>query len=216
MGGGIAAKLFNGLVRFNENLDIVPDIASSWTLSPDQLTYTFRLRPDVRFSTGRTVTSGDFQYSFQRVLNPGTKAPLTWVLDKIEGSRDFAAGKTAAVSGIRTPDAHILVLKLEKPFGPFLSLLAMTTAYVVPQEEVARLGQDFGNRPTGSGPFVVSEWKHGQQLVVKARSDYFEARRTERDFLPGDSRRPYLGHGIRDRQAGRAPDSFVGIQPLYY
>src|SRR5512135_1573439 len=46
MGGGIAAKLFNGLVRFNENLDIVPDLARSWTLSPDQRTYTFHLRSD--------------------------------------------------------------------------------------------------------------------------------------------------------------------------
>src|SRR3990172_1888207 len=60
-GGGIAAKLFNGLVRFNENLDIVPDIARSWTVSGDQTSYTFQLRRDVMFSNGRKVTAQDFK-----------------------------------------------------------------------------------------------------------------------------------------------------------
>jgi ABC-type transport system substrate-binding protein len=176
LGGSIAAKLFNGLVRFNENLDIVPDIARSWTLSPDQLTYTFRLRRDVRFSNGRKVTAQDVRYSFERVLTPATKAPLTWVLDKIEGAHDFLNGGTPHISGIRVVNDHTLVLRLEKPFGPFLSLLAMTTAYVVPPEEVARLGQDFGTHPVGSGPYTLSEWKHGQYVILMAREDYFEGR----------------------------------------
>lgn len=176
MGGGIAAKIFNGLVRFNEQLDIVPDIARSWTLSPDQLSYTFRLRRDVRFSNGRRVTAQDVKYSFERVLTPGTKAPLTWVLDKIEGAGDFVKGNASNVSGIRIVNDHTLVLKLEKPFGPFLSLLAMTTAYVVPYEEVARLGQDFGTHPVGSGPYTLQEWKHGQYVMLAAREDYFEGR----------------------------------------
>jgi len=173
-GGGIAAKLFNGLIRFNENLDIVPDIARAWSLSPDQLTYTFRLRRDVRFSNGRRVTARDFQYSFERVLTPKTKAPLTWVLDKIEGADDFISGRAAGISGIRAVDDQTLVLKLEKPFGPFLSLLAMSTAYVVPREEVKRLGQDFGTHPVGTGPYVLAEWKHGQHIILSAREDYFE------------------------------------------
>jgi ABC-type transport system substrate-binding protein len=172
-GGGIAAKLFNGLVRFNEDLDIVPDIASSWTLSDDRVTYTFRLRSDVMFSNGRKITAQDIRYSFERVLDPRTKAPLTWVLDRIEGANDYIAGKTATISGIRVMNDHTLVLKLHRPFGPFLSLLAMTTAYIVPREEVERLGNDFGTHPVGSGPYVLAEWKHGQHLVLTARGDYF-------------------------------------------
>jgi len=175
-GGGIAAKLFNGLVRFDEDLTIIPDIARSWSLSKDQRTYTFRLRNTVRFSNGRTVNAGDFRYSFERVLTPGTKAPLTWVLDKIEGADDFISGKAGTVSGIKVVDDHTLVLRLEKPFGPFLSLLAMVTAYVVPREEVERLGQDFGTHPQGTGPFLLREWKHGQDLVLEAREDYFDGR----------------------------------------
>ena len=173
-GGGIAAKLFNGLVRFNDNLDIVPDIARSWSLSPDQLTYTFHLRPDVRFSNGRKVTAHDFRYSFERVLSPKTKAPLTWVLDRIEGADDFISGRASGIAGIRVADDQTLVLKLEKPFGPFLSLLSMSPAYVVPREEVERLGPDFGTHPVGSGPYVLAEWKHGQHIILSARADYFE------------------------------------------
>ncbi len=175
-GGGISAKLFNGLVRFNENLDLMPDIAHSWKLSDDHVTYTFRLRLDVRFSNGRKITAQDFKYSFERVLKPETKAPLTWVLDRIEGAKDFISGKTGSVSGIRVVNDHILTLKLDRPFGPFLSLLAMTTAYVIPREEVERLGPDFGTHPVGSGPYVLTEWKHGQFIALAAREDYFEGR----------------------------------------
>ncbi len=176
IGGGIAAKLFNGLVRFNENLDLVPDIAQSWSLSSDQLTYTFHLRKDIRFSNGRTITAEDVRYSFERVLTPGTKAPLTWVLDKIEGANDFLAGKATQVTGITVKDAQTIVLRLHRPFGPFLSLLAMTTASVVPREEVERLGQDFGSSPVGSGPFVVSDWKHGRYLILSANERFVEGR----------------------------------------
>jgi peptide/nickel transport system substrate-binding protein len=175
-GGGIAAKLFNGLVRFNESLDLVPDITRSWKLSDDHVTYTFRLRADARFSNGRRITAQDFKYSFERVLTPATKAPLTWTLDRIGGADTYMAGKAESVSGIRVIDDHTLVIKLKRPFGPFLSLLAMTTAYVVPREEVERLGQDFGTHPVGSGPYLLTEWKHGQHLVLTAREDYFEGK----------------------------------------
>jgi ABC-type transport system substrate-binding protein len=175
-GGAIAAKLFNGLVRFNESLDLVPDIARSWKLSDDHVTYTFQLRTDARFSNGRMITAQDFKYSFERVLTPASKAPLTWVLDRIEGADRCMAGTTESVSGIRVMNDRTLVIKLRQPFGPFLSLLAMTTAYVVPREEVERLGQDFGTRPVGSGPYVLTEWKHGQHLELTARKDYFEGR----------------------------------------
>ncbi len=175
-GGGIAAKLYNGLVRFDENLAIVPDIARSWDLSADQRTYTFHLRNNVLFSNGRKVQAEDVRYSFERVLTPATKAPLTWVLDKIEGADDFISGKAATVSGIRVVNSHTLTLRLKKPFGPFLSLLAMVTASVVPREEVERLGHDFGTHPQGSGPFVLKEWKHGQDLTLEARKNYYEGK----------------------------------------
>jgi ABC-type transport system substrate-binding protein len=168
-GAVIAAKLFNGLVRFNEALDIVPDAARTWTLSPDGRTYTFRLRRGMTFSNGREMTAGDFRFSFDRVLRPATRSPITWVLDRIEGARDVMAGRADHASGIRVIDDQTLSITLERPFGPFLSLLGMTAAYAVPREEADRLGPDFGTNPVGSGPYVMQEWRHGQRLVLAAR-----------------------------------------------
>jgi peptide/nickel transport system substrate-binding protein/oligopeptide transport system substrate-binding protein len=173
-GGLLAAKIFNGLVRFNDNLDIVPDIAESWQLSHDHRTYTFRLKKGHTFSNGRAVTASDFQYSFERILDPRTRAPITWVLDRIVGAKAVMAGTAIHASGIRVIDDHTLAISLERPFGPFLSLLGMTTAYVVPREEIAKLGVEFGNHPVGSGPYILNSWKHGQSLVLSARDDYPE------------------------------------------
>ncbi len=175
-GGSIAAKLYNGLVRFNERLEIVPDVARSWRLSPDHRTYTFWLRKDVTFSNHRPVTAEDFRYSFERVLTPETKAPFTWVLDRIAGAPTFLAGKSKSVAGIRVLDDHTLSITLTRPFGPFLSLLAMPTAYVVPKEVVEQRGADFGQHPAGSGPYVLTAWQNGRELLLTARQDYFDGR----------------------------------------
>ncbi len=172
-GGSIAAKLFNGLVRFDENLRIIPDLAESWTIAPDRRKYIFRIRKGVRFSNGREVTSQDFRYSFERVLNRKTRAPLTWVLDRIEGSRALMDGKNDRIAGISTPDDRTLIIRLSRPFAPFLALLGMPTAFVVPQEEVVRRGTDFGAEPVGTGPFRLQEWTPGRDIVLEGNKEYF-------------------------------------------
>lgn len=173
-GGSLSAKLFNGLVRLNERLEIIPDIAASWEVLDEGRTYVFHLKKDVRFSNGRGVTSEDFRYSFERVLSPDGRSPNTWVLDKISGSLEFRKGRAAHISGIETPDSSTLKLTLERPFAPFLQLLTMTAAYVVPAEEVGRLGPDFGTKPVGTGPFVIQEWRHNTEVVLKRNTQYFD------------------------------------------
>lgn len=163
-GASIAAKLFNGLIRFDRQLRIHPDIAERWTISDDGIVYTFHLRPGVRFSNGRDLTAEDVKYSFERVLHPQTRSPRTWVLDRIKGAPAFMKGKAESVSGIRVRDDHTVEIHLEESFGPFLSLLSLTTAYIVPREEVERWGSDFSFHVIGSGPFRLTEWRHGQQI----------------------------------------------------
>lgn len=173
MGGTIGAKLFNGLVRFAEDLSTMPDIAESWTISKDNKTYTFKLRKRVTFSNGRVVNAKDFRYSFERILNPKTRSPNVWVLNKIMGAKEFMDGKKPYVEGIKILDDFTIQITLKEPFAPFLGLLAMTAAYVVPEEEVERWGEDFGNHVAGTGPFVLEEWRHGRTLRLRARHDYF-------------------------------------------
>lgn len=169
----ITAKLYNGLVRFDDNLKIVPDVSAGWDISADGRLYTFNLRDDARFPGGRLVTAKDFKYSFERVLTPSTKSPRSWVLDRIEGAREFSTGEAKEVSGLRVINPTRLEIRLKERFPPFLGLLAMPTAYVVPREDVERWGDDFGSHPVGSGPYRLTEWKQGRGLRLDANNGYF-------------------------------------------
>lgn len=173
-GGHIAAKLFSGLVRLDENLKVRPDISERWEITGNGTTYTFHLKKGVIFSNKREVTSTDFKYSFKRILDPRNKSPNTWALERILGAKDFMKGKANDIGGIEVPDKYTLRLILEKPFSPFLNLLTMTTAYVVPEEEVEKWGPDFSTHPVGTGPFIMKKWDHNSQLVLQRNEDYFE------------------------------------------
>lgn len=172
-GGLIAAKIFNGLVRLDENLEVMPDLAESWDISPDGKTYTFYLRRGARFSNSRMISAADVKYSFERILDPKGKSPNTWILDKISGAKSFMKGEVSEVSGIKISGPYSLRIILEKPFSPFLNLLTMTAGYVVPKEEVMRWGEDFGSHPVGSGPFRLTQWKHNNHLLLERNEDYF-------------------------------------------
>jgi len=178
-GGTVSAKIFNGLVRFDEDSKIIPDLAESLSISKDGKVYTFKLRQGVRFHNGRELRADDVKYSFERVLNPGTKSSRTWLFDRISGAREFMDGTEAHVHGIKALDEYTVEIEIKEPFGPFLSLLAMPPAYIVPEEEVEvkvegkEDRKDFSSHPIGTGPFKIKEWKRGRELILSANDDYF-------------------------------------------
>ncbi len=102
-GGQVAAKIFDGLVSYDDKARIIPCLASSWSVSPDGLTYTFNIRPGVKFSDGREVTAADFKYSFERVLSPKTNSPRTWLFDRIKGAGQFMGGSLRGGSRHQMP-----------------------------------------------------------------------------------------------------------------
>lgn len=172
-GGTIAAKLFNGLIKLNEDCRVIPDIAESWEVLDEGRTYIFHLKKNVMFTNNREVTSDDFKYSFQRVLSPSGKSPNTWVLEKISGAKEFMQGAAPTVSGIACPDRYTVRITLEQPFTPFLHLLTMTAAYVLPHEEVESRGADFSSHPTGTGPFLLKQWNNNNEIILARNDRYF-------------------------------------------
>jgi oligopeptide transport system substrate-binding protein len=110
----------------------------------DGRNWIFYLRKGVRFHNGREVTAEDFVYSFTRLLDPAVRSPMTDSFNYIRGAADFQAGKTPRVEGLQAPDRYTLQISLKEPYTPFLSVLAMTSAKVVPWEEVEKLGEQFG------------------------------------------------------------------------
>jgi peptide/nickel transport system substrate-binding protein/oligopeptide transport system substrate-binding protein len=169
-------QVFDGLVQFDKDLNVIPAIAKSWKISADGLTYTFYLREDVKFHNGRVVTADDLIYSFTRLINPNTKSPGSQFLSRILGFKEFQEGKLDHVKGLYSKDKYIFEIKLTEPYVPFISLLGMNKFKVVPREEVEKKGNDFGKSPVGTGPFKFVSMKEGEEIVLEANPDYFEGR----------------------------------------
>jgi ABC-type transport system substrate-binding protein len=168
-------EIFSGLVTFDKDLNIVPDIAERWEVSSDGRTYTFRLRRGVLFHDGsRMVTAHDFKYSMERALNPrtGSTVALTYLGD-IVGARDFARGRAQEVTGIKVIDDFTLQITIDAPKSYFLAKLTYPTAYVVKREQVEGNPRGWTRQPIGTGPFKLREWRLGERIVLEPNPDYY-------------------------------------------
>ena len=172
----VIQQLFDGLVQFDKDLNIIPGVSKSWRISHDGLTYTFYLREGVKFHNGREVTSSDFVYSFTRIIDPKTKSPGASFLDRILGFKQFHEGKVNHVRGLNAGGKYIFEMTLSEPYTPFLSVLGMNKFKVLPKEEVERPGIDFGKSPVGTGPFRLVSMREGEEIVLEANPDYLEGR----------------------------------------
>jgi len=166
--------LFDTLVRYSDSgVDLVPDAATSWESSPDARTFTFHLRSDIRFSIGRAVTSADFKYEIERVLDPANNSQGIEYYRAIAGAEQYSRGRAKTIAGIDTPNPQTIIFHLTAPDPIFLAKVAMPFAAAVPRETVARYGRDFSRHAVGSGPFMLKEWKSGQRIVLVKNPFYF-------------------------------------------
>ncbi len=153
--------------------DLIPSLAESFTVSPDGLTYTFKLRKGVKFTNGREVVASDVKYSIERAVDPKTQGPGAGFFGAIKGFDTVTGGTSTTLDGIAAPDDQTVVFTLSRPDATFLHVLAINFASVVPKEAVEAAAGDFGKMPVGSGTFVLKEWTVGQRLVFERNPDYF-------------------------------------------
>ena len=218
-------QIFDGLVQFDQNLNVVPALATSWTVSRDKLTYTFTLREGVRFHNGRLVTAEDFVYSFTRILNPKEESSALNFFQRVKGAAAYRNGESNEVTGLRALDARTFQVTIDEPYAPFLSVLSMISSKVVPKEEVEQWGKEFGHHPVGTGPFRLESWE-GNRVVLTANHDYYEGRpyldRVEftvyegsqnekifQDFQAGSLEEALVFGGIREQIAKSPQYQFV-------
>ncbi len=169
----ICNQLFNGLVRLDDSLHVIPDIAKKWSISPDGKVYTFFLRTDVYFQKDsafknkyRKVNAHDFVFSLLRIADPATASPGNWVLNPVAGS--------GVKKNIKALNDSVLQITLKHSFAPFLGILAMKYCSVVPKEVVKKYGANFRNHPIGTGPFYLKNWVENVELVLRKNPDYFK------------------------------------------
>ena len=165
-------EVFGGLVTIDSNLNIVPDIARNWDVSPDGRIYTFHLREDASFHSGKPVTAQDFKWSLERAIDPLTAAPVVdEYLGDIMGAEDKLNGNTREVSGIRVIDEYTLELTIDEAKSYFLAKLTYPTAFVLDQENVESDRRWF-RTPNGTGPFKMEEYVPGETMLLARNESY--------------------------------------------
>jgi peptide/nickel transport system substrate-binding protein/oligopeptide transport system substrate-binding protein len=172
-----------GLLDYDEGLELMPDLAERWEVSEDGRTYTFFLRPGLKFSDGSPLTAADFKYALERVLRPATASPGAQFYTVIQGAPAFRGGKATSVSGIETPDPQTVRITLERPSPTFLNVMAMTFTAPVPRAAVERLGADFARQPVGAGPFRVRSYTPGQRLQLERNPSFYRSNRPYLDAV---------------------------------
>ena len=168
---GSLNALFGGLVRMDETLKVIPDIARDWSVSEDGKVYTFNLRYNAYFHNGDWVTTEDIVYSWERATDPDTDSPTARAyLGDIAGVREKLAGEADEISGIEAIDMFTLRVTLTSARPTFLQKLTHPVASVVDRANVE--DGDLAERPRGTGPYKLINWTRGGGLVLERSHRY--------------------------------------------
>lgn len=168
--------VYRGLVAWDDSGQLMePALADDVQASDDGLSFTFRLREGVKFSNGRAITADDVKYSFERLMNPATGSPGTFIYEVIAGAPEYMAGTAAEISGIKVVDTRTVEFTLSEPEWTFLQRMALPFASIVAKEGVEAAGDQFGRQPLGAGPFVLTSWESGVRLVFDRNPNYWRA-----------------------------------------
>ena len=137
----------------------IPYLAKSWTISEDGKTYTFKLRDDVSFCSGKKFTAEDVIYSFKRLKDPAIKGPYAW--------------RAGVIKELRAPDPYTVEYELEEPFSELLLQLTMFTNVIHNKDSVEALGKDYGIKGAdGTGPWCFESWQPRTEIVLKRHDAY--------------------------------------------
>ncbi len=172
--------VFTGLIEFDQNLNLRPELAQSYSVGPDGVTYTFKLRPNLLFSDGTPLTSKDVVYSIDRALQPATKSPVAGTyLNLVKDSDKLLAGKIKTIIGdsLLTPDDNTVVIVTNKKAAYFLNALTYQDSYVVEKKLIDQYGVNFTDHLSdgagGSGPWMVKKYARGQEIDFVPNPRYY-------------------------------------------
>jgi len=155
----VTRMMFNNLIKFDDKLVPVPDLAESWTVSSDQKTWTFKIRKGVKFHDGTPLNASAVKKSFDRVLDAKNKLARRQLFDMIKE--------------IKVLDESTLQITTFDPFGAFPATLAHGAGAIINADVAAKLGEQFASNPNGTGPYKFTSWKKDQELILDRFDDYW-------------------------------------------
>jgi oligopeptide transport system substrate-binding protein len=213
----ILSDLVEGLVARTPAIKPAPAAAESWTTSADGRTWTFRLRPGLRWSDGTPLTAGDFVYSYRRLIDPATAAPSAGLFFVLRNARAIATAPAGVAPletlGVSAPDARTVVFELEFPAPYFAQLLANTQAAPVPRHVIEKLGREWA-RPgnlVSNGPYRLAERVPQGFIRLERNPGYREAAAVAIEsvyWYPGGD----MGAALRRFRAGEL-DVVLNVAP---
>jgi peptide/nickel transport system substrate-binding protein len=199
----IILHIVEGLVGYANNGEVKPLLAESVDMAPDGLSYTFKLRSDVKFHNGKPLTAEDVVWNWNRYMDPATK----WTCLK-----DFDGNGAAHVTGIKAVDASTVTMTLEKPSAVFLGLMSRPECGytgIISPDSVAAAGTF--DKPIGTGPFQWDEWKKGEYLHLAKFDGYVSPKNDGKPDGVVGSKRP-LVDGIKFMVIPDASTVKAGLQ----
>ncbi len=177
-GSNMIIHAFEGLLKFDQNNDIVGGLAESWEQSEDGLTWTFHLRPDLKWSDGSALTANDFVYSWKRVADPNTAAPYGYdLLNIVAGYEEASQGNIDALQ-VEAPDDNTFVVHLSSPCVYFDKIAAFAVMVPVQQATIEAAGDSWATDPATyitDGPYYMTEFTDGSQIVFEKNPYYWDA-----------------------------------------
>ncbi|ONI39620.1 peptide ABC transporter [Candidatus Epulonipiscium fishelsonii] len=171
---------FEGLVTYDQNGSLVPGLANDWSISEDGRTYTFNLRPDLKWSDGTPLTASDFVYSILRVATPETTAQyVNMVTDYIVNAQEYYEGKIDAEEvGVKAVDDSTLEITIKEPLSYYIDILSMWVYSPVQQATVEANGEAWSTKAetyVSNGPFKVTEMSMSENVVLEKNENYWNA-----------------------------------------
>ena len=170
----VAQNVFNRLIETendeNGNMVLFPSLAESWEVSDDGRSFTFHLRPDVRFSNGSRLTASDVEYTFVRLLTHPDSCNRD-IADGILGAKALESGQAEDLAGFQVLDDLSFTITLEQPYSAFLACLSMPGASILDQETTEKAGDRFGTDADwmiGTGSFILKQWTPGIGYILMA------------------------------------------------
>jgi oligopeptide transport system substrate-binding protein len=170
---GYIGEIFSGLVTLSPDLQVIPDLAERWDVSPSGTVYTFTLRNGATFHDGKQVTAQDVAYSIERACDPATGSTVAETyLGDIVGCADRLASRAGSVAGLRVLDDRRLAITIDAPKAYFLAKLTYPTSFVVDRSQVAS-GPEWWKAANGTGPFRLAEYTAKEKLALARHAGFY-------------------------------------------